>query len=49
MIVRVRHRLADIGLDLHNVRESGYLLDWADDAEDATRSATFASGTCVAS
>jgi hypothetical protein len=43
MIVRVRHRLADIGLALHNVRDSGYLLDWAD--EDAT----FPSGTCVAS
>lgn len=43
MIVRVRHRLADVGLDLHNVRDSGYLLDWAD--EDAT----FPSGTCVAS
>jgi DNA-binding response OmpR family regulator len=45
MIVRVRHRLADVGLDLHNVRDSGYLLDWADDEA----SATLSSGTCVAS
>jgi hypothetical protein len=46
MIVRVRHRLADVGLDLHNVRDSGYLLDWADTAEQGT-GATFPSGTCV--
>ena len=53
MIVRVRHRLAEVGLELHNVRDSGYLLDWTDDAEDGagdgTGGATFASGTCVAS
>jgi hypothetical protein len=46
MIVRVRHRLAEVGLDLHNVRDSGYLLDWADDTDEA-RGATFPSGTCV--
>jgi hypothetical protein len=44
MIVRVRHRLADLGLDLHNVRDSGYLLDWADDP-----GATFPSGTRIES
>ena len=38
MIVRVRHRLADVGLELHNVRDSGYLLDWTVD-----EGATFAS------
>jgi hypothetical protein len=44
MIVRVRHRLADLGLDLHNVRDSGYLLDWAEDP-----GATFPSGTRIES
>jgi hypothetical protein len=29
MIARVRHRLTEVGLDLHNVRDSGYVLDWA--------------------
>jgi hypothetical protein len=48
MIVRVRNRLAEIGLDLHNVRDSGYLLDWADEAGDDA-DATFPSGTRVAS
>jgi hypothetical protein len=43
MIVRVRHRLAEVGLDLHNVRDSGYLLDWVGD------DATLPSGACVAS
>jgi hypothetical protein len=37
MIVRARHRLAELGLELHNVRDSGYLLDWAlDSALDPT-------------
>lgn len=36
MIVRVRQRLAEVGLDLHNVRDTGYLLEWAD-PERATR------------
>jgi hypothetical protein len=40
MIVRVRHRLADLGLELHNVRDSGYLLDWAEELD-----VTFPSGT----
>ena len=44
MIVRIRRRLAGVGLELHNVRESGYLLGWADDP-----GATRASDTCVAS
>jgi hypothetical protein len=44
MIVRVRQRLTEVGLELHNVRESGYLLDWADAA-----GATCPSGSCVAS
>jgi hypothetical protein len=44
MIVRVRHRLADLGLELHNVRDSGYLLDWAEDP-----AATFPSGTRIGS
>jgi hypothetical protein len=48
MIVRVRHRLAELGLDLHNVRDSGYLLDWADDGEDG-EDATLPSATRVAS
>jgi hypothetical protein len=49
MIVRVRHRLADAGLELHNVRDSGYLLDWADETSGPARgaSATWPSGTCV--
>jgi DNA-binding response OmpR family regulator len=51
MIVRVRHRLADLGLELHNIRDSGYLLDWADDPAGTAggEGATFPSGTCVAS
>jgi hypothetical protein len=32
MIVRLRHRVAELGLELHNVRDSGYLLDWADES-----------------
>jgi DNA-binding response OmpR family regulator len=35
MIVRVRHRLAGVGLALQSVRDRGYLLHWADDG-DAT-------------
>jgi hypothetical protein len=53
MIVRLRHRLADLGLELHNVREAGYLIDWADlDGAALDRSeggATSPSGTCAAS
>ena len=37
MIVRVRQRLGELGLELHNVRDSGYLLDWVDE-EGATLS-----------
>jgi hypothetical protein len=48
MIVRVRHRLAEVGLELHNVRDSGYLLDWTDDAEGEAGGATLPSGTCLA-
>jgi hypothetical protein len=44
MIVRVRHRLGELGLELHNVRDSGYLLDWADEC-----GATPSSATCAAS
>jgi hypothetical protein len=29
LIARVRRRLAELELELHTVRESGYLLDWA--------------------
>jgi hypothetical protein len=29
MIARVRQRLTEVGLDLHNVRDAGYLLEWA--------------------
>jgi DNA-binding response OmpR family regulator len=36
MIVRLRRRLGEVGLTLHNVRDSGYLLDWHDDV-GATR------------
>jgi hypothetical protein len=40
MIARVRRRLTELGLDLHNVRDAGYLLEWAaletTDAEGAT-------------
>jgi hypothetical protein len=49
MIVRVRQRLAEVGLELHNVRDSGYLLDWVDTALDANARATSPSGTCTAS
>jgi hypothetical protein len=49
MIVRVRHRLAEVGLELHNVRDAGYLVDWVDDAEERAGGATFASDACVAS
>jgi DNA-binding response OmpR family regulator len=50
MIVRVRRRLSDVGLDLHNVRDSGYLLEWADEADRAAEvGATLPSGTCAAS
>jgi hypothetical protein len=48
MIVRVRHRLAEVGLELHNVRDSGYLLDWVDTVVPAG-GATLASDVCVAS
>jgi hypothetical protein len=48
MIVRVRHRLADVGLELHNVRDSGYLLDWCD-ALAPVAGATRPSDECVAS
>jgi hypothetical protein len=34
MIVRVRRRVAELGLTLHSIREAGYLLDW--DASGAT-------------
>ena len=44
MIVRVRHRLGELGLELHNVRDSGYLLDWAD-----AGSATLPSDGCAVS
>jgi len=44
MIVRVRQRLGELGLVLHNVRDSGYLLDWVDEA-----GATLSSARCVAS
>jgi hypothetical protein len=44
MIVRVRHRLGELGLELHNVRDSGYLLDWV-----AEKDATRPSATCGAS
>jgi DNA-binding response OmpR family regulator len=37
MIVRLRGRIAEIGLELHNVRDCGYLLGWLDDAGGATR------------
>ena len=36
MIVRLRQRVAKLGLELHNVRDRGYLLDWEDD-DGATR------------
>ena len=36
MIVRLRQRVAELGLALHNVRDRGYLLDWADE-DGATR------------
>jgi hypothetical protein len=36
MIVRLRRRLVDLRLVLHNVRDSGYLLDWDDEADGAT-------------
>jgi hypothetical protein len=49
MIVRVRHRVADLGLELHNVRDSGYLLDWAEDPDPGAGGATFPSGTRVGS
>jgi hypothetical protein len=35
MIVRIRHRIAELGLELHNVRDSGYLLDWAEDPRES--------------
>ena len=44
MIVRVRQRLGELGLELHNVRDSGYLLDWVDE-----EGATLPSATCAAS
>jgi DNA-binding response OmpR family regulator len=44
MIVRVRQRLAELGLELHNVRDSGYLLDWVDE-----QGATSPSASSVAS
>lgn len=44
MIVRVRHRLAELGLELHNVRDCGYLLEWADEA-----CATSSSASCARS
>jgi hypothetical protein len=31
MIVRLRRRVAELGLELHNVRDCGYLLEWFDD------------------
>jgi DNA-binding response OmpR family regulator len=36
MIVRLRRRVAELGLELHNVRDRGYLLDWEED-DGATR------------
>jgi hypothetical protein len=33
MIVRLRRRLADLGLAIRSVRDSGYVLDWADDRD----------------
>ena len=48
MVVRVRQRLAEVGLELHNVRDAGYLLDWFDDL-GAVGGATRASDTCVTS
>ena len=49
MIVRVRQRLTDMGLELHNVRDAGYLLDWVDDGCADEGGATSPSATCVAS
>jgi hypothetical protein len=49
MIVRVRQRLTEMGLELHNVRDAGYLLDWVDDGCIDGAGATSPSATCVAS
>jgi DNA-binding response OmpR family regulator len=48
MIVRLRQRLTELGLELHNVRDVGYLLAWTADAGDDA-GATRTSCGCVAS